>query len=386
MAVTLVVVLSGDESGKAPVLHSPSARQDLAAAALSDLVEAVESDDRDALEGVSSPDVASRLADNAADLEVTDFTLRYVDEDRGLSASLPEGRWAAAVDATWRFDGFDPAPAHAEITVVFDADDETARVVAFGGGERRTPLWLLTDLAVERTEDALVLVAADSVGRYASEAREAVAVSGRMLPEAEQKLVVEVPDSAARLDAMLDASPGDYANIAAVTTTVDGSLSPSAPVHVFVNPQMWAGLKPQGAQVVMSHEAAHVATGAAVTSGVPLWLLEGFADYVALRDVDVPVATSAGQIIKKVRADGAPKALPGRNEFDTRTTHLGAAYESAWLVCRVLAKTGSEDALVALYDDVSAGTSLADALKDHFELSERELVDLWRTELEDLAR
>jgi hypothetical protein len=386
VAATLVVVLSGDEPGKAPVLHSPSARQDLAAAALSRVVTGVETDDRDALRGASTPDVASRLADNASDLEVTDFTLRYVDEDRGLSASLPEGRWAAAVDATWRFDGFDPAPAHAEITVVFDADDETARVVAFGGGERRTPLWLLTDLAVDRTDEALVLVAADSVGRYPSQAREAVAVAGRMLPDAEQKLVVEVPDSAAQLDAMLDASPGDYANIAAVTTTVDGSLSPSAPVHVFVNPQMWAGLKPQGAQVVMSHEAVHVVTGAAITSGVPLWLLEGFADYVALRDVAVPVATSAGQIIKQVRADGAPKALPGRNEFDTRTTHLGAAYESAWLVCRVLVEAGSEDALVALYDDVSGGTSLADALEDHFGLSEVELVDLWRTELEELAR
>src|SRR3546814_16131834 len=87
-----------------------------------------------------------------------------------------------------------------------------------------------------------------------------------MLPDAEQKLVVEVPDSAAQLDAMLDASPGDYANIAAVTTTVDGSLSPSAPVHVFVNPQMWAGLKPHGAQVVLSHEAVHVVKGAAITS------------------------------------------------------------------------------------------------------------------------
>src|SRR3546814_4934552 len=115
VAATLVVVLSGDEPGKAPVLHSPSARQDLAAAALSRVVTGVETDDRDALRGASTPDVASRLADNASDLEVTDFTLRYVDEDRGLSASLPEGRWAAAVDATWRFDGFDPAPAHAEI-------------------------------------------------------------------------------------------------------------------------------------------------------------------------------------------------------------------------------------------------------------------------------
>ena len=38
----------------------------------------------------------------------------------------------------------------------------------------------------------------------------------------------------------------------------------------------------------MSHEATHVATDAALST-MPLWLLEGFADYVALRDVDLPI-------------------------------------------------------------------------------------------------
>ena len=44
---------------------------------------------------------------------------------------------------------------------------------------------------------------------------------------------------------------------------------------------------------------------------MPLWLLEGFADYVALRDVDLPIATTAGQIIEQVRRDGPP-APPAR--------------------------------------------------------------------------
>src|SRR4029079_112572 len=112
-----------------------------------------------------------------------------------------------------------------------------------------------------------------------------------------------------------------------------------SPVHVFVNPEVFDMLRPTGAQVVLSHEAAHVATDAA-RSTVPPWLLEGFADYVALRDVDLPVTTSAAQIIRQVRRDGVPDALPGAAEFDTATTHLGATYESAWLACVLLAERG----------------------------------------------
>jgi hypothetical protein len=118
---------------------------------------------------------------------------------------------------------------------------------------------------------------------------------------------------------------------------------------------------------------------------VPTWLLEGFADYVALRDVDLPVTTTAAQIIRQVRRGGVPDALPGQAEFDTRTTHLGATYESAWLACVLLAGRGGEGALVALYQDVEGGTALADALQRGFGLSEAGLTRLWQRRLSDLA-
>ncbi len=127
-------------------------------------------------------------------------------------------------------------------------------------------------------------------------------------------------------------------------------------MHVFVNPDVYDGLEPVGGQVVISHEATHVATGAPLTSGVPLWLLEGFADYVALHDVDLPITTTAGQIIQQVRTDGAPDHLPGQPEFDQADAHLGAAYESAWVACLVLADAGGQDALVRLYERRLAGS------------------------------
>jgi hypothetical protein len=134
----------------------------------------------------------------------------------------------------------------------------------------------------------------------------------------------------------------------------------------------------------MSHEATHVAAEA-WTSRMPLWLLEGFADYVALRDVDLPVSRSAAQIIAEVRRSGPPRTLPGAAEFGTRATHLGATYESAWLACRLLAQGGGQARLVRFYRAVDDGQPVGAALESVFGLSTRELTDRWRDLLSDLA-
>ena len=219
---------------------------------------------------------------------------------------------------------------------------------------------------------------------YAARARAAVPVVRAVLTGWKPRLVVEVPPTVEALNEALDSEPGEYDQIAAVTSTTDGSLAPDAPVHVFVNPEVFGGLRPRGAQVVMSHEAVHVATDAA-TSTMPLWLLEGFADYVALRDVHLPSSVTAGQIIRRVRRDGPPAQLPGATEFDTTTSSLGASYESAWLACRLLADLGGEARLVRFYRDVDNGTDVGAALQAAYGLSEREFTDEWRDRLQELA-
>ena len=85
---------------------------------------------------------------------------------------------------------------------------------------------------------------------------------------------------------------------------------------MFVNPEVTAGLRRAGAQVVMSHELVHVATDAARGGSEP-WLVEGFADYVALRDTGLPDRTTLGRAIEAARRDGVPDDLPGAADFDT---------------------------------------------------------------------
>lgn len=366
-----------------------------ALAALEDAIVAADAAAAEKLAATGDEDArgwARALVDNAAALHVRDLSFRYVDEDLGAADQLAEGEWVGVVEVGWRFDGFDRSPARAEVGLAFAGDGAQALLAGpapapEAGSDVRTPPWLGGPLSVHRDRDVLVLVDGSQVelARYVRLARRAVPAVRDVLPDWRRGLVVEVPGSPAELDSALGVPPGEYAAIAAVTSSVDGTHRPDSPVHVFVNPDVLGRLDGRGAQVVMTHEVVHLATGA-VRSEAPLWLLEGFADHVALRGLDVPLERAAGQIIAEVRQHGAPERLPGPAEFDTQEGHLGATYEAAWLACRLLARMGGEPALVELYRRASRGEDVDAALRDLFGFGEEEFTRRWRTELETLAR
>lgn len=392
--VLALVVGSGEDTHRATpgTTTAGGPRPGAAAATLHLLEEAVESRDAAAARALAPGDDASAVdllgavADNAEALDVVDFSARYVDE---TGAVAQDGSWTAEVALTWSFEGFDREPANAEVAVTFVANGDDAAIRRFGGADGLEPLWLQGPLEVRRTEQSLVLVSAwrpdaeREVATYARRVSRGVDVVRRVLPGWQPSAVVEVPASAAALDATLGADEGTYGGIAAVTTTADGTGSPDAPVHVFVNPDVTRGLRGAGAQVVMSHELVHVATDAA-TSVVDLWLLEGFADYVALRDVRLPLTTTAGRAIDVVRRNGVPRRLPGPAEFDTRAVDLEAAYELAWLACDTLADEIGERALVDVYRRASDGTPVAAVLERH-DVTVDALVERWRDRLASLA-
>ncbi|WP_341927428.1 hypothetical protein [Nocardioides psychrotolerans] len=365
-----------------------------ASRALSLLVEAVEGRDAAAAAALAPEDdtvaveLLGSVATNAEALDVEDFALRFIDVSGAIGA---DGTWTAAVDAAWAFGGFDPGPARAEVLVRFASAGGETSIIDIGGGDRVTPLWLAGPATVRQTSDVLVLAegtgaaVARSADRYLARGRAALPVVRRVLPQWRGPLVLEVPATEQQFDRTLDAEPGAYSGIAAVTANPDLSSAPGAPVHVFINPGQFDGLRAQGAQIVITHEAAHVATDAAATRSMPQWLLEGFADYVALRDVPLPDSRTAAQVIEQVRDDGLPATLPGLTEFDATTGHAGAAYEAAWIACRVLVERGGEDALVRFYDSVKDGAAVDAALRETFSWDEQQLVRAWRTRLSDLA-
>ena len=134
----------------------------------------------------------------------------------------------------------------------------------------------------------------------------------------------------------------------------------------------------RAAQVVISHEATHLLTGA-VGSDIETWVAEGFADFVALHDDDAPLSVSAGQMLRKVKDDGAPKALPSAERLRRVEHGLGAVYESAWLVFRMLGEQHSDDGIVRFYVDVGGAARTSTTPCDgRSALSVAELTAQWR--------
>ena len=397
LSLFLVLVVAGigwavlrDDTYVAPTPPQPAAgiEPGEAAVALRDLEQAV----RDA-----APEAAAELAPtgdeaaadllravvrNADQIGVDRFTLRYLDSLGGVDG---EGRWAATVETSWRFAGFDRSASVADVEFDLVAEDGRTAIAGMGGATGRSPVWLTGPVEVLRGPGTLV-VATTGAARYDRLARDAVPVVRRVLPRWRDGLVVEVPGSGAGLDAALGAEPGQYAAIAAVTSGVGDDLGPGVPVHVLVNPEVFGSLDGQGAGVVMGHEATHVATDAATEpDAVPGWLTEGFADYVALRDVDLPLSVTAAQVARQVRREGPPARLPGDARFDTRTTHLGAAYEAAWIACVLLAERSGERTLTRFYAALEQGDDVPAEFREAFGLSIPAFTREWQAALTDLA-
>jgi hypothetical protein len=124
----------------------------------------------------------------------------------------------------------------------------------------------------------------------------------------------------------------------------------------------------------------HLATGAAI-SPAPLWLVEGFADYVALRGSPPSDRGVVADLAWQVRRAGVPEGLPGRERFGAGGRSLAAAYQGSWLACRLIASRAGEQALVRVYDRVSAGESLPRVLRDETGQGMPGLVRAWRVRL-----
>ena len=390
LVVGLVVWLTQRDSTYHAPLSAPRSAQASparAAALLHDLEAAVRRGDAGAGARLGSTEPSGRslagVVRNGRALHVRAFTLRYVDRAGGVA---PDGAFTAYAQASWRFGGFDPRPETMEIRVRFAERDGHLAIAGLGGGDRRSPLWLSGPVEVRRSRDALVLVQGDAAeaDRVAGLAANAVPQVRRVLPGWGGHLVVEVPATEQRLESALRADPGQYAGIAAVTTSVDGSPARGAPVHVFVNPQTFLPLKQQGAQVVLTHEATHVATSAA-TSASPIWLVEGFADYVALRSQRLPLRDvrradhRPGPHGRRAvaPAGGARRSPRGRRIWRLATRARGSPVGSS-------PTAPAPQPSSSFYRAVDAGQPVGAALRSHVGFGLRGLTERWRTLLAHL--
>lgn len=330
---------------------------------------------------------------------------------RALAADIWQARDLLGVDSvTWRYisggdvpaydDGdararFDVGSGDRRVTLDLrvrprsgrDAADPAFDIRSIGSPKGALPLWLAGRLTLERSDGVAVyrLDGGDRDLEVEDLARTARAAVQRIVGDVDVPLtVVSTPSQGVTAD-LLGQSASSISQIAAVATARDGRDGPGLTARVVVlNPAVFASMDRRAAQIVLTHEATHVLTGS-VGSRAQTWVLEGFADFVALHDDTAALKVSAGQILAEVAASGPPDTLPTTDTFSTAEHGLGAVYESAWLVFRMLGHDFGDRAVIAFYRDVIGGRSIDRAVQAAFELSTSQLTRRWQTYLSGLA-
>jgi hypothetical protein len=333
---------------------------------------------------------ARTIYHDLTELRVTDFDLRYVAAVGGVPLERHEGfggvGWLADVEVTWR----QPGAADAIQTLVTYAFVEKAGGATVAdisdSADGREPMWLQGPLEVRRS--ARVIAVASTSGAaaaLAADLRTATRDLADVLPEWRGRLTGYLPRTTADLEQLLGAAPGSYDGIAAVTATVDGSNGQRAKSAIVLNPEVFNSLGSTGRRVVITHEATHLATDA-VTVDMPLWIAEGFADYVGVGAVDVAVSVSARAALSQVDRSGPPVALPADDDFTAGGRGLEATYELAWLAAQLISEEYGEDRLVAFYEYVvDHPGDVEGAFVEKLGTTEADFTAAWRAHLEELA-
>ncbi|MFD3657278.1 hypothetical protein [Streptomyces sp. NPDC058620] len=313
---------------------------------------------------VLAPKAAALRAAQRAELaNLADVPLKSWSYDVKTVTPHGTGRATADVDLRYRIKGYDRAPVSAARTLELARDGADGRwyIAADRPAEGAAgQLWQQGDVQVVRGSHSLVL----GVGRSDAELRRIAGTADRAVPAVSaawpeswvRRVVVLVPDSVEDMAGLLGSPEASYRGIAAVTTgEVGGSgRAPGAADRVIVNPQAYAMLGAFGQQIVLTHETTHVATRVRTSPATPVWLSEGFADWVAYRDESRPAGLVAPELAEAVRGGELPAELPVDADFGFggAAGKLARAYEGGWMACELIEDRWGEEKLIAFYKAV----------------------------------
>ncbi|WP_373304049.1 hypothetical protein [Streptomyces cinerochromogenes] len=296
----------------------------------------------------------------------------------------------ADAELRYRVAGYDRAPVGTRrtLTLARTADGRWYVTADEPAGKTGQQLWDQGTVTAVRGAHSLVLgtgASAADLRTYARLADRAVpAVSGAWGTDWSRRVVVLVPRSLAGMASLLGSPAADYRGIAAVTTGEAGGTGRAPADRVVVNPEAYALLGDAGKQVVLTHETTHVATRARTTAATPLWLSEGYADWIGYLGTGRTPAEAAPELARAVRDGEVPQQLPADQDFGfTREpAKLARAYEGGWLACRMIADRWGTARLDAFYRSVGAHPRRAGAVEEALEkvlgTTPREFTARWR--------
>jgi hypothetical protein len=279
-------------------------------------------------------------------------------------ATAADDGWTARLRLSYRLRGFDRKEIVATQYLTFDRRPRVGWVVSGDGtahGLRDDPqIWDGGVLTVVHGRHTLVLgEGGPDFGDGEMRAAELRDIARRLDAGVSAVTAVVGDRWARRVVALAPATEqqaetlaGDMRNlgdIAALATAV-GDGAAGGGDRVVLTPSAFGRLNELGRRVVLTHELVHVAMGGALDTHTPMWLIEGLADYVGYKGTGVPARSAARELAAIVRSGGLPSSPPDRADFaDSAGDRLSAAYEEAWLACRMIAERYGEGTLVRLY-------------------------------------
>ncbi|MEU6947080.1 hypothetical protein ABZ957_17875 [Streptomyces sp. NPDC046316] len=298
-------------------------------------------------------------------------------------------RATVRAELSHRIAGYDSGPVTTER--VLDLTEREGRWYVTGDRPAEgaaQQLWQQGEVDAVRGGRSLVL----GVGQPEERLKAIAAAADRAVPAVSSawpgtwagRVVVLVPASLDAMGGLLGAPAASYRGIAAVTTGEVGG-GPDAPAdRVIVNPEAYGVLGDFGQQMVLTHETTHVATRATTSASTPVWLSEGFADWVAYRGTGRTAAQAAPELRRAVQAGDVPPALPDDEAFafGSEPDALARAYEGGWLACALIAERWGEAKLTAFYRAVGAHPqregAVEKALAEVLDTTPEEFTAAWR--------
>ena len=274
-------------------------------------------------------------------------------------SELGDSAWVARVVADYRIKDFDRTPTQSEQYLTAVRRGDRWYLAADTDGQTAVQPWDLGRVHVVRGARVLALGTADTatLRGYAAAGDRAVARVSRVWGTGwPQRAVLLVPRTEGEMSRLLARTDG-IDQIAAVTTGELGDDGSAGSDRVVINPSAFARLGDVGQRVVLTHEMTHVAVRSSTSAPVPIWLSEGFADYVGYQGVGLARRTVAADLLALQRQGEGFTHLPTPADFDPAATTIAPSYSAAWLACSLLADRYGRAKLVRLYRTAATDAS-----------------------------
>jgi hypothetical protein len=269
----------------------------------------------------------------------------------------PSRVYLPEVEASYRFRGQDSAPETSRYYYTFTLTPVGWRLA--GQGDLPAPrtgdveIWDASPVRSLATARTLVVYHPGDrafAQRLLNAAEQGFSQVDASWPEWDHKVVILVPRDQAEAERLLHGR--DLSDTAAVSAShvEAGTLRRVLGNRVIVNTTFMKGYGTLAVQLVMTHEMTHVATRK-VGLGVPLFLVEGFADYTAWRPVDLPPRVTRQALALTVRGGTFDGRLPTDQEIVGPNGAL--AYDEASTFCLWVSRTYGQAKLQRLYGSFS---------------------------------